>query len=213
MRQEIMSDQAYTPTDNSDDAQDVQAEVLPPEAGAESTTDLPLEDAGPVLVERLLAAQAEIATLKDAGLRALAEAENVRRRAEKEKVDARIYAIDKFARDLLSVADNLGRALATAPEGLKGDPAFDGFATGIEMTERDLLAAFEKHGLTRIGAKGDKFDPAVHQAVAQIPSDVPAGEVAEVFQSGFVLAGRTLRAAMVAVSAGSPAPAAPSEQN
>lgn len=163
------------------------------------------EDMGGLLVERLQAALAEIDTLKDAGLRALAESENVRRRAEREKSEARLYAIDKFARDLLPVADNLGRALATAPEALKGDAAFDGFVTGVEMTLKELLTAFERHGLAQVGAKGDKFDPAVHQAVAQIPSDQAAGDVAEVFQPGYVLAGRTLRAAMVAVSAGQPA--------
>ena len=163
------------------------------------------EDMGGLLVAKLQAALAEIETLKDAGLRALAESENVRRRAEREKTEARIYAIDKFARDLLPVADNLGRAISTAPEALKGDPAFDGFVTGVDMTQRELLNAFERHGLTRVGAKGDKFDPSIHQAVAQIPSDMAAGDVAEVFQPGYVLAGRTLRAAMVAVSAGQPA--------
>ena len=160
------------------------------------------EDMGALLMARLETALAENAALKDASLRALAEAENVRRRAEREKADARNYAIDKFARDLLSVADNLGRALATAPEALKGEPAFDSFATGIDMTERELMSVFERHGLTRIGTKGERFDPAIHQAVAQIPSEVAAGEVAEVFQPGYVLSGRTLRAAMVAVSAG-----------
>jgi molecular chaperone GrpE len=164
------------------------------------------EDMGAMLIAKLQAAQEEIATLKDAGLRALAENENVRRRAEKEKTEARLYAIDKFARDLLSVADNLGRAITTAPEAFKGDAAFDGYVTGVEMTERELQGAFERHGLKRVGAKGDKFDPAIHQAVAQVPSDVPAGEIAEVFQPGYVLAGRTIRAAMVAVSAGAAAP-------
>jgi molecular chaperone GrpE len=163
------------------------------------------EDMGALLVAKLQAAQAEIETLKDAGLRALAESENIRRRAEREKTDARLYAIDKFARDLLSVADNLGRAITTAPEAFKGDAAFDGYVTGVEMTERELQGAFERHGLLKIGAKGDRFDPTFHQAVAQIPSDLPAGEVAEVFQPGYTLGGRTLRAAMVAVSAGQPA--------
>jgi molecular chaperone GrpE len=158
-----------------------------------------------MLISKLQAAQAEIETLKDASLRALAETENIRRRSEREKTEARLYAVDKFARDLLPVADNLGRALSTAPEAFKGDAAFDGFTTGIDMTQRELLTVFERHGLVRVGAKGDKFDPSVHQAVAQIPSDLPAGEVAEVFQPGYVLAGRTLRAAMVAVSAGQPA--------
>ncbi len=160
------------------------------------------EDMGALLVAKLQAALAEIETLKDAGLRALAEGENIRRRAEREKTDARLYAIDKFARDLLSVADNLSRAITTAPQAFKGDAAFDSYVTGVEMTERELQGAFERHGLSRVGAKGDKFDPSVHQAVAQIPSDVPAGEIAEIFAPGYVLGGRTLRAAMVAVSAG-----------
>jgi molecular chaperone GrpE len=160
------------------------------------------EDMGALLVAKLQAALAEIETLKDAGLRALAEGENIRRRAEREKTDARLYAIDKFARDLLSVADNLARAISTAPEAFKGDAAFDGYTTGVEMTERELQGAFERHGLQKIGAQGDKFDPTFHQAVAQIPSDLPAGEIAQVFQPGYTLGGRTLRAAMVAVSAG-----------
>jgi molecular chaperone GrpE len=182
-----------TPADTLDLARDLLGEDAEP------------EDMGALLVAKLQAAQAEIETLKDAGLRALAESENIRRRAEREKTDARLYAIDKFARDLMSVADNLGRAITTAPEAFKGDAAFDGYVTGVEMTERELQGAFERHGLTRIGVKGDKFDPAIHQAVAQIPSDVPAGEIAEVFAPGYVLGGRTLRAAMVAVSAGQPA--------
>lgn len=160
------------------------------------------EDMGAMLVARLQAAQVEIAALKDSGLRALAESENIRRRAEREKTDARLYAIDKFARDLVSVADNLSRAISTAPEAFKGDAAFDGYVTGVEMTERELQSAFERHGLQKIGAPGDKFDPAIHQAVAQVPSDLPAGEVAQVFQPGYMLGGRTLRAAMVTVSIG-----------
>lgn len=160
------------------------------------------EDMGAMLVARLQAAQIEIAALKDSGLRALAESENIRRRAEREKTDARLYAIDKFARDLVSVADNLSRAISTAPEAFKGDAAFDGYATGVEMTERELQSAFERHGLQRIGASGDKFDPTFHQAVAQVPSDVPAGDIAQVFQAGYILGGRTLRAAMVTVSTG-----------
>jgi molecular chaperone GrpE len=199
-------------TGPNDDILNAEATGTEPEAAAPDTLELAREllgeedaapeDMGAMLVAKLQAAQAEIETLKDAGLRALAESENIRRRAEREKTDARLYAIDKFARDLLSVADNLGRAITTAPEAFKGDPAFDGYVTGVEMTERELQGAFERHGLTKIGAKGDKFDPAFHQAVAQIPSDLPAGEVAEVFQPGYVLGGRTLRAAMVAVSAG-----------
>jgi molecular chaperone GrpE len=187
------ADEALNPA-----AQDAEAA---PDVGADGEAGHG-EDFGAELVARLQAAEAEVAQLKDAALRAMAEAENVRRRTQKEIADTRAYAVSKFADSLLSVADNLGRALSTAPEALKGDPAFDGFLTGVQMTERELLAAFERHGLTRVGAKGDRFDPAVHQAVAQVPSDVAAGDIAEVFQPGYVLAGRTLRAAMVAVSAG-----------
>lgn len=200
--------------DAADGGADTQASAPDPLELARSLLgeDAAPEDMGGLLVAKLQAALAEIETLKDAGLRALAESENVRRRAEREKTEARNYAIDKFARDLLPVADNLGRAISTAPEALKGDPAFDGFVTGVDMTQRELLNAFERHGLSRVGAKGDKFDPSIHQAVAQIPSDMAAGDVAEVFQPGYVLAGRTLRAAMVAVSAGQPAAeAAPSD--
>ena len=198
-------------TGPNDDTVNEEINVASDEAAATDTLtlardilgeDAQPEDMGALLVAKLQAALAEIETLKDAGLRALAEGENIRRRAEKEKTDARLYAIDKFARDLVSVADNLGRAVTTAPEAFKGDAAFDGYVTGVEMTERELQGAFERHGLQKIGAKGDKFDPTFHQAVAQIPSDLPAGEVAEVFQPGYTLGGRTLRAAMVAVSAG-----------
>jgi molecular chaperone GrpE len=196
--EEILNTDATTPVEDSEapDTLGLARDLLGEDAAP--------EDMGALLVAKLQAALAEIETLKDAGLRALAEGENIRRRAEREKTDARLYAIDKFARDLLSVADNLGRAITTAPEAFKGDPAFDGYVTGVEMTERELQGAFERHGLSQVGAKGDKFDPGVHQAVAQIPSDVAAGEIAEVFAPGYVLGGRTLRAAMVAVSAGQP---------
>jgi molecular chaperone GrpE len=161
--------------------------------------DLPA-DAGPALLERLLAMEAENASLKDDLLRAVAEADNIRKRGEKAANDARIYAIDKFARDITAVADTLNRALATAPA--NPDESTRPLLDGIAMTEKTLLDVFERYGVKRIGAKGDKFDPNLHQAVAQIPSDAPAGSVAEVLQHGFVLADRTLRAAMVAVSLG-----------
>lgn len=188
----------------ADTAQASAADTLETARALLGDDDAAPEDMGAMLVARLQAAQVEIETLKDAGLRALAEGENIRRRAEREKTEARLYAIDKFARDLLSVADNLGRAVATAPDAFKGDAAFDGYLTGVEMTERELQGAFERHGLTKVGTKGEKFDPSFHQAVAQIPSDVAAGEIAEVFAPGYVLGGRMLRAAMVAVSAGRP---------
>jgi molecular chaperone GrpE len=145
--------------------------------------------------------EAELEKARDALLRALADAENTRKRAERQTQDARAYAIDRFAADLLPVADTLARALAAAPR----ESADDGVRTliaGIEMTERALAETFSKHGLKRVGAKGEAFDPKVHQAVAQTPSDQPAGIVLEVMQAGYVLGDRTLRAAMVVVSGG-----------
>lgn len=145
--------------------------------------------------------QAELAKARDDMLRALADAENTRRRAERQVTEARAYAIDRFAGDLLPIADTLSRALSAAPR----DPVDDSvrnLITGLELTERTLLDTFARHGLKRVGEKGEAFDPNLHQAVAQAPSEYPAGIVAEVMQSGFVLGDRTLRAAMVLVSAG-----------
>ncbi|MFN3462799.1 MAG: nucleotide exchange factor GrpE [Terricaulis sp.] len=151
--------------------------------------------------------QAELAKAKDDMLRALADAENTRRRAERQAVEARAYAIDRFALDLLPIADTLQRALQTAPRDDQ-DEGFRNLLTGVELTERALIDAFERHGLKRVGAKGEMFDPKVHQAVAQAPGDEPAGTVQEVMQPGYILGDRTLRAAMVLVSAG-PAGAPP----
>ncbi len=156
------------------------------------------------------ALRAEISDLKDKLLRALAETENTRRRAERQAADARAFGIDRFARDLLPVADALSRAIASLPEAARAglSPDVKAFAEGVELTERTLLQAFERNGLKPTPGAGAAFDPNMHQAVAQIPSDHPAGSVAEVFQPGFLLAERTLRAAMVAVSLGRPAPGA-----
>src|SRR6185436_13127950 len=127
--------------------------------------------------------EAELAKARDELLRALAEVENTRRRAERQTADARAYAIDRFATDLLSVADTLSRALSAAPRD-DADEGFRNLLTGVELTERALLDAFARHGLKRVGAKGEQFDPNLHQAVAQAPSDQPAGKIAEVMQPG-----------------------------
>jgi molecular chaperone GrpE len=156
------------------------------------------------------ALEAELAKARDDMLRALAEAENTRRRAERTAQDARAYAIDRFAADLLAVADTLGRALSAAPRD-DLDEGFRNLLTGVEMTERAMLDAFARHGLKRVGVKGEQFDPNLHQAVAQAPSDQPAGKVAEVMQPGYVLNDRTIRPAMVLVSLG-PSAVAPSSE-
>ena len=158
-------------------------------------------DAAPVSPDiRIAELEMALAHARDEHLRALAEIENVRRRGERQAQDARVFAIDRFARDLLPIADSLGKALEVAPS--IEDPALKTLLDGVAITEKTLLDVFARHGLARVGAKGEKFDPNIHNAVAQIPSDAPAGMVAEVFQPGYTLAERTLRAAMVAVSLG-----------
>jgi len=148
------------------------------------------------------ALQAELQALKEQVLRYAAEAENTKRRAEREANDARAYAIQKFARDLLDVADNLSLAIASHPPD-SGDATLKSFIEGVEMTEKKLLGAFEKNGLKKIDpAKGEKFDPHQHQAVMeQADADAPPGTVVKVLQAGYELLGRLIRPAMVVVAA------------
>ena len=163
--------------------------------------------------QEIEALKLEVAALKDQALRYLADAENTKRRAERESNDARAYAIQKFARDLLGAADNLSRATAMSPRDSQ-DPAVSNYIIGVEMTEKELQGAFERNGLKKIDpAKGDKFDPHLHQAVMEQPSDeVAAGGVLQVLQAGYELMGRLVRPAMVAVAAkGSTAPGAAAE--
>ena len=157
----------------------------------------------------LEALKVEVQTLKDQVLRYAAEAENTKRRAERESNDARAYAIQKFARDLLGVADNLDRATAAAPAD-HTDAAVKNYVIGVEMTAKALLAAFENNGLKRIDPpRGEKFDPHKHQAMMEQPAaDVPGGGVLQVMQAGYELLGRLVRPAMVVVAAkGAAAPA------
>ena len=151
--------------------------------------------------DEIEALKAEAAALKEQVLRYAAEAENTRRRAEREANDARAYAIQKFARDLLGVADNLARALSHLPTDL-ADPATKTFVVGVEMTEKELQTAFERNGLKKIHpAKGEKFDPHKHQAMMELAeADAPPGAIVEVMQSGYELLGRLVRPAMVVVA-------------
>ena len=145
---------------------------------------------------------AEVQALKEQVLRYAAEAENTKRRAEREMNDARAYAITKFARDLLGVADIFDRAMAAAPSD-HADAAVKGFVSGIEMTAKELQSAFEKNGLKKIDPpKGEKFDPHKHQAMMEQPgTDVAPGGVIQVLQPGYELLGRLVRPAMVVVAA------------
>jgi len=151
--------------------------------------------------DTLAALKAENAALKDQAMRYAAEAENIRRRTEREANDARAYAIQKFGRDLLDAADNLSRALQFAPKEI-ADPAVSNFVMGVEMTEKALQTAFERNGLKRVEpARGDRFDPHLHQAMMeQTADDVAPGCVITVMQTGYELFGRIVRPALVAVT-------------
>jgi molecular chaperone GrpE len=165
------------------------------------TNEQPRDGQAAADTQDVVTLQSELAKARDDMLRALAEVENTRRRAEKQAAEARAYGIDRFAADLLPVADTLSRAMQAAPRD-GGDEALRNLIAGLELTERSLLDAFARHGLRRVGAKGDAFDPNLHQAVAQTPGDQPVGTLQEVIQPGYVLGERTLRAAMVCVSVG-----------
>lgn len=151
--------------------------------------------------------EAELAEYKDRLLRALAETENVRRRAQREREDASKYAIAGFAKDLLSAADNLRRALESLPESEAKDERTRSLLAGVAATERELLGVFERYGIKRIDPRGEAFDHNFHQAIfeAERP-DQPSGSVVEVLQPGYVLHDRLLRPAMVGVAKGGPKP-------
>jgi molecular chaperone GrpE len=164
------------------------------------------------MAERLARAETEAAEYKDRALRALAEVENIRRRGEREREDALKYATTNFARDLVSSADNLRRALASVLETEVKDEMTKNLLAGVAATERELLGAFEKHGIRRIDPKGEKFDHNFHQAIFEVENTgKPAWTIVEVLQPGYVLNDRLLRPAMVGVAKGGPAPE-PSER-
>lgn len=151
--------------------------------------------------------RAELDELRSNMLRALAEAENVRRRAQRDVADARQYAVTAFARDLLNVADNFKRALSTIDDDAALPDEMKGLVEGVRMTERELASTFERHGVTMIEPVGERFDPNRHQAMFEIENaDVPTGTVLQVMQAGAVIGERTLRPAMVGVSKGGPKP-------
>lgn len=159
---------------------------------------------------RVTELEAELAESKDRLLRALAETENVRRRAQREREDASKYAIAGFAKDLLSAADNLRRALESLPEAEAKDERTRSLLAGVAATERELLGVFERHGIKRIDPRGEIFDHNFHQAIfeAERP-DQPSGSVVELLQPGYVLNDRLLRPAMVGVAKGGRKPSEP----
>jgi molecular chaperone GrpE len=156
----------------------------------------------------------EAAELKDKLLRALAEMENVRRRSEREVAEARIRGITSFASDILTVADNMARALEAPAAELRqsADPGAKSLLAGVELIERELMRVLEKHGVRKFEPHGEKFDPNLHQAMYEVPDPLlPAGTVAQVVQAGYMIGDRVLRPALVVVAKGGPkAPAAAS---
>ena len=166
------------------------------------------EPDGFAVIEKL---NAENAELKDRALRALADVENMRRRAEREAADARTYAVTGFARDLLSVVDNFARAVESLPADTRA--AVEGpiktFVEGVELTGRELQAVLGRHGVKKLEPQGEKFDPNYHQAMFEAPDEaLPAGTVTQVVQSGWKIGERVLRPALVGVSKGGPKVAA-----
>jgi len=168
--------------------------------------DMPVDSPEPtvdVLQRVVEGLQIENAELQDKHLRAIAESQNIRRRAQQDVEKERKFGIERFARDVLSVADNLGRALSALPADV--DPAVKNVIVGVQATERELQSILERHGVTRIEAVGKPFDANFHQAMMEVEDPtVPTGTVVQELIPGYTLAGRLLRAAMVGVSKGGP---------
>jgi molecular chaperone GrpE len=164
------------------------------------------------VAQELSGLRAEVEALKDRALRAMAEVENVRKRLERERDDARTYSVTRFARDILTVADNLSRALAAFPPEVraKTDDAVKAVLDGVDAAARELTAALARHGVKTIEAQGQRFDPNLHQAIAEVPTrDSAPGTVVSVVQPGYLIGDRLLRPAMVTVAkAGGAAPSA-----
>jgi molecular chaperone GrpE len=170
-----------------------------PEAEAE-TAEATEPETDPV-ADILGALQAELAEAKAATLYAQAETQNVRRRLEKDAQDARAYGATTFARDILSVADNLARALDVIPAAMREDEASKGLIVGLEATQRELDSVFARNGITRIESLGQPLDPNRHQAMIELPSaDAEPGTIVQEMQAGYMIKDRLLRPAMVGVA-------------
>jgi molecular chaperone GrpE len=166
--------------------------------------DIPQTDpAQPHPADVIQALNAENVDLKDKLLRALAETENVRRRSEREREDTRQYAVTRFARDMLGIADNFARALSHLPQAVRdaADPQVKAVIDGVEATDRQLMSTLANHGVQQIDTSDGKFDPNLHQAIAEVPGEgKPPGSIVNVVQAGYTIAGRLLRPAMVTIA-------------
>lgn len=199
------------PQDHGDHEASHHDDVAVAEAEAHNVEPGPLpEDARPDDPEAL---RAEVAELKDRLLRALADAENIRKRADRDRRDAEQYGITRFARDLLPVHDNFERAMKVVTDETRAvaGPLLE----GIELTQKELVGALAKHGIRKIAPqKGERFDPKLHQAMFEAPvPGTKAGDIIEVMGEGFTIGERLLRPAQVGVSAGGPAAPAPKAED
>ena len=174
----------------------------------DQSQEMPIEETGqeappPGPEEVIAALAAEVTELKDQLLRAVAEGENVRRRAAREKLDASKFAIASLARDLLAVPDTLDRAIGSIGEDVRDQEGVVNLIEGIELTQRQLLGIFERHGIKPIHPMGEKFDPNFHQAMFEAPdTGQPDGTIVQILQAGYVIGDRLLRPAMVGVAKG-----------
>jgi molecular chaperone GrpE len=193
----------------TDPAKKDQEPEAQPASPAPDAAAQPAAEAAPETppVDPLAAKDAEIAKLKDQLLRALAETENTRRRAERDREDTAKFAVANFARDMLAVADNLKRAVDSVPADAKtGNTALATLLEGVELTDRQLQSLFEKHGIKPVAPLDQPFDPNFHQAMFEVPgTGKPGGTVVQVLQPGFTIHGRLLRPALVGVAKGEPA--------
>lgn len=182
-----------------------QASDVPPGGTTEDDSQTAASDSQ-TPEERIAALEAEVQRLKTEYMRALADAENAKRMADKRIEDNTKYAVSNFAKEMLTVADNLDRALLAAPEDKRHEnELLKNLAVGIEMTQKTMHGALGKYGVQKIEARGAAFDPNLHQAVQEMENpDVPAGTCVEVYQDGYLIRDRLLRPAMVVVSRGGP---------
>ena len=196
--------------ENSTNGPDAEQKAADPQA-AEATAEVATPEDFAFETDPFEVLRAENADLKDRFLRLAADMDNLRRRTERDVKDAKIYAVTGFARDMLAVSDNLRRALDAIPAEARasGDAGFMALVEGVELTERAMLTALERHGVKKIDPVGEKFDPNFHQAMFEIPNqDVPNNTVVQVVQTGYTIGERVLRPAMVGVAKGGPKPAA-----
>jgi len=205
---DLQSDEPQDSNDFDEDIEDLDATEDDDADEADNDVDISPE---PIV----LTPEEQVSELKDQLLRALAETQNVRRRADRDRTDASKYAVTNFARDMLTVADNLRRTIESAKPNSESptENADQAFREGVEMTERDLLASLGRHGIKQVSPMGEKFDHNFHQAMFEVETiDQEPGVIVQVIQKGFVIGERLLRPAMVGVAKASASPDRP-EQN